>query len=261
MSYQSHSYLIVPLFLVAMLVLLAIGHRVGTHRIEEDTEAVRMGLVSVETAIFGVLGLILAFTYSGAATRFELRRTVAIQEANAVGTAWLRLDLLAQPAQGDLKDKMRRYGRVHVAAYDALPDYPSYHAKLAQAKAMQAEIWTAAVAAVRDAPPPTAQLVLPPINDLIDVTGTREALSQVHTPGAIVALLLLLALACSFLAGYGLAGAKPTSRRLHMVGFAFVLASVIYIVLDYDYPRVGLIRVDFADEALEQAVAGMNERR
>jgi hypothetical protein len=133
----------------------------------------------------------------------------------------------------------------------------SINAKLAQAKSMQAEIWTAAVAAVRDAPPPAAQLVLPPINDLIDVTGAREALSQVHTPGAIVTLLILLSLACSFLAGYGLAGAKPTSRRLHMVGFAFVLTAVIYIVLDYDHPRVGFIRVDFADQALESAVAGM----
>jgi hypothetical protein len=152
---------------------------------------------------------------------------------------------------------MRRYGRVHVAAYDALPDYAAFHAKLAQAKSMQGEIWSAAVAAVRDLPPPTAQLVLPPINDLIDITGTREALAEVRTPGAIVTLLIVLALACSFLAGYGLAGAQPTSRRLHMVGFAFVLTGVIYIVLDYDHPRLGLIRVDFADEALEAAVAGM----
>jgi len=68
---------------------------------------------------------------------------------------------------------------------------------------------------------------------------------------------MLLAVACSFLAGYGLAGAKPTSRRLHMVGFAVVLTGVIYIVLDYDHPRMGLIRVDFADAALESAVAGM----
>ncbi|HSW84302.1 MAG TPA: hypothetical protein VLH12_12545 [Usitatibacter sp.] len=257
MSYLSFTYLIVPVFLAAMLVLMSIGHYVGTHRIHEDTESVRMGLVSVETAVFGVLGLILAFTYSGASTRFELRRTVAVQEANAVGTAWLRLDLLPQPAQADLKEKMRRYGRVHVAAYDALPDYKAFHAKLAQAKSMQSEIWVAAVAAVRDAPPPTAQLLLPALNDLIDMTGTREALAEVRTPGAIVTLLMLLTVACSFLAGYGLAGAKSTSRRLHMVGFAVVLAGVIYIVLDYDQPRVGLIRVDFADEALESAVSSM----
>jgi hypothetical protein len=257
MSYLSFTYVIVPVFLVAMLLLMSVGHRVGTHRIHEDTESVRMGLVSVETAVFGVLGLILAFTYSGASTRFELRRTVAVQEANALGTAWLRLDLVPQPAQADLKEKMRRYGRVHVAAYDALPDYNAVHAKLAQAKSMQSEIWVAAVAAVRDAPAPAAQLVLPAINDLIDMTGTREALAEVRTPGAILTLLMVLAVACSFLAGYGLAGAKPTSRRLHMVGFAVVLTGVIYIVLDYDHPRMGLIRVDFADDALESAVSSM----
>jgi hypothetical protein len=70
-------------------------------------------------------------------------------------------------------------------------------------------------------------------------------------------MLIALALAGSFLGGYGLAGAKPVSRRLHMVGFAIVLTAVIYIVLDYDYPRMGLIRVDFADAALSEAAAAM----
>src|SRR5258706_7061393 len=106
MSYLSLTYLIVPVFLVAMLVLMGIGHRVGTHRIHEDTESVRMRLASVGTAGFGVLGLILAFTYSRASTRFQLRRTVALPEANAAGTAWLRLDLVAEPAHADLPEKI-----------------------------------------------------------------------------------------------------------------------------------------------------------
>lgn len=257
MPYLSISYLIAPVFFVAMLVLLSAGHWVGTNRMTEDTDCVRSGLVAVETAVFGVLGLLLAFTFAGASNRFDDRRVLAVQEANAVGTAWLRLDLVAPPARAELKEKMRRYGRTHVAAYEALPDYTTFHAKLAEAKAMQAEIWVAAVAAVRDAPPPIAQLVLPPINELIDVTSTREALSQVHTPGAILAMLVVLALACSLLAGYGLAGAKPVARRVHMAGFAIVLTSVIYIVLDYDHPRAGLIRVDFTNAILEATVAGM----
>jgi hypothetical protein len=91
----------------------------------------------------------------------------------------------------------------------------------------------------------------------MDSTTRREALVNVHTPGAILSMLVGLALFCSVLAGYGLAGAKSMSRYLHMTGFAIVVSGTVYIVLDYDFPRVGFITVDFADAALESAVAAM----
>jgi len=166
-------FVFTPALFIAMLIVLKLGFRLGTRRMETETDAERVGLVSIETAIFGLLGLVLAFTYSGAATRFEQRRALTIQEANAVGTAWLRLDLLPAAAQPALREKMRLYGRTHVAAYDALPDWKAFETKLGQAQAMQAEIWKDAVAAVREAPAPVAQLVIPALNDLMDITSTR----------------------------------------------------------------------------------------
>jgi hypothetical protein len=144
-----------------------------------------------------------------------------------------------------------------VAAYDALPDLGAFEAKLSQAKALHGELWAGAVAAAREAPAPAAQVLLPAITDMIDVVSNREALARVHTPFPIVATLVALALFCSLLAGYGLAGSRMLSRYLHMGGFAAVLTLTIYIVLDYDHPRFGLIRVDFADSALAAAVAAM----
>ena len=92
---------------------------------------------------------------------------------------------------------------------------------------------------------------------MIDVTSTRESLARVHTPGAILATLVILALFCSLLAGYGLAGSRMLSRYLHMGGFAVVITLTIYVVLDYDHPRFGLITVDFADAALAETVKSM----
>src|SRR5204863_5082468 len=160
-------FVLLPALFVGMLLALKAGFRLGMRRIETETDAERVGLVSIETAIFGLLGLVLAFTYAGAASRFEQRRALTIQEANAVGTAWLRLDLVPAAAQPALREKMRAYGRVHVAAYDLLPDWKAFTAKLGQAQAMQAEIWSDAVVAVREAPPPAALLLLPALNDLI----------------------------------------------------------------------------------------------
>jgi hypothetical protein len=246
-----------PALFLAMLFLVKVGHRLGKRRATTETEFERVGLVSIETAIFGLLGLIFAFTYGGAATRFEARRAITVQEANNIGTAYLRLDLLPQAARDSLRAKMGEYGRTHLAAYDALPDRKAYTATLARAKAMQARIWDEAVAAVRDGPPHVALLLLPALNDMLDITVTHEAMVDVHTPGVVLAMLFALALFCSLLAGYGLAGSQSWSRYLHLVGFAFVLTAVIYVVLDYDYPRFGLIRVDFADQALRATVASM----
>ena len=252
-------FVLLPVLFVAMLLVLKLGYRLGQRRVDTETDHERVGLVSIETAIFGLMGLVLAFTYAGAAQRFEQRRALTIQEANAVGTAWLRMDLVPAAFQPALKEKMKRYGRtrVHVAAYDLLPNVKAYSAKLGEAQAMQAEIWKDAVVAMREAPAPATQLLLPALNDLIDVTTSRQSLVQVHTPGPIVATLILLALACSLLAGYGLAGSKSVSRYLHMAAFALVVTGTIYIVLDYDHPRFGLITVDFADAALEEAVRAM----
>jgi hypothetical protein len=256
-DYNTLALLVVPGLFIAMMVLLKIGHRVGRRRLAAETEQERVGLVSIETAIFGLLGLMFAFTYSGAASRFEQRRVLGVQEANALGTAYLRLDLLPAASQPAIRDKMKRYAKVHLAAYDALPDHEAFHGTLAQAKAMQAAIWSDAVAALKDAPPPAAQLVLPALNDLIDLTNTHEVLTGVRTPPAVLGALMLLALFSSVLAGYGLAGSKTWSRYLHMVGFALVVTGTIYIVVDYDNPRFGLVRLDFSDKVLEDAVAAM----
>jgi len=248
--------LLLTLF-AAMIALLAAGHHLGKRRLAGETEQERVGLVSIETAIFGLMGLIFAFTYAGAAQRFEQRRALTIQEANAIGTVYLRVDLLAEGARPALRAKVKRYAQGLLTAYDALPDEKGFGSGLARVRALQNEIWTDSIAALRDAPPVANQLVIPALNDMFDLNVTHEAVVHVKTPGAILGALIILAFICSMLAGYGLAGTRAWSRYLHMVGFAFVVTMIIYIVLDYDYPRFGLIRIDFADRVLEETIAGM----
>ena len=84
---------------------------------------------------------------------------------------------------------------------------------------------------------------------MIDITTMRSMAAQMHPPMIIFAMLFGLALATSLLAGYGMAGAK-TRSGLHMVGLAAVMAVAVYVILDMEYPRLGLIRVDAFDQAL-----------
>jgi hypothetical protein len=239
---------------LALLACLEIGRRIGVRRAARDGESARAGAGVVEGAVFALLGLLIAFTFSGAASRFDQRRTLIIEEANAIGTAYLRLDLLPAAAQGELRAEFRSYLDARLAAYRAIPDLARLNAELARSVALQQEIWTKAVAA--SAGTPAAMLLLPAINEMFDIATTRTMAGQVHPPPALFALLLLLALLGGLLAGYAMSSAERRSW-VHMATFAFALAGAVYVIIDMEYPRLGLIRVDAFDEVLVDLRQGM----
>lgn len=127
----------------------------------------------------------------------------------------------------------------------------------AKAGSLQKEIWAGAIAAAREAPQQASLLLLPALNEMIDITTTRAVALKTHTPPIIMGALILLALFCSLLAGYGLANGKPFRMNLHRVGFALIMTLTIYVIFDLDHPRFGVIRVDFADQALEDVLSAM----
>jgi hypothetical protein len=243
---------------LGMLVLLEVGRRIGIRRLALDPEGARHGLGVVEGAVFSLLGLLIAFTFSGAATRFDGRRQLVVEEANDIGTAWLRLDLLPPTSATGLRDLFRQYLDSRIEAYRKLPDIPAAEAELARSIKLQGEIWAAALSASRDSgSQPSQMLLLPALNQMFDITTTRTEATRVHPPTIIFVMLGVLSLAASLLAGYGMAGGKSRSWA-HMIGFAAVTAITVYVIMDIEYPRLGLIRVDDADRALVQLRQSMN---
>ena len=234
-----------------MLVLLEIGRRIGIRRLAKDPEGAEAGVGTVEGAVFALLGLLIAFTFSGAASRFDTRRQLIIEETNDIGTAYLRLDLLSAEAQPGLREKFRQYVDTRLEVYRKLPDIAAAKEELAKANRLQVEIWRQSVAAsrVQGASAAAPMLLLPALNAMIDITTTRTMAGQMHPPMIIFALLFGLALASSLLVGYGMASSKARNW-LHMLGLAFVMAVSVYVILDIEYPRLGFIRVDDFDQAL-----------
>jgi hypothetical protein len=248
--------LIVLLF-AALLACVEAGYYGGRKRIERNPDIVA-GVGVIEAAVLGLLGLLLAFQFSVAQNRLEFRRGLIVKEANAIGTAYLRLDLLPPSAQPPLRDLFRRYIDTRIAAFNSLPDVVRYEEKLAEATALQSRIWAAAVAAAQgDSSPATRMLVLPPINDAIDITTDRTVATMNHVSAAIVALLVLVALVGAMLAGHAMAIRRRGRSLLHEVAFAAVIAATLYVMIDLEFPRYGLIRNDDADRALHDARAAM----
>jgi hypothetical protein len=154
--------LIAAVFIV-MLLLLELGRRIGRWRAAGGPQGARPEVGALDGAVFALLGLLVAFTFSGAASRWDARRQLVVEEANAIGTAYLRLDVLPPDAQPALREKFRQYVDARLAVYRRLPDVSGAKAELARAAKLQAEIWAQAVAACRnEGSQPARILVLPP---------------------------------------------------------------------------------------------------
>lgn len=244
--------------LVGMLVLLEIGWRTGArHRMSRDRA--QAGLGAVDGAIFALLGLLIAFTFSGAATRFDSRRALIIEETNNIGTAWLRLDLLHDGPRAKLRETFRRYVDSRLAVYRQSVDFADAREALNRSNAIQTEIWNEAVAATKEEgiPPSASMLLLPALNAMFDITTVRTAAIQTHPPWIIFAMLAMLAFVSSLLAGYGMAGSKLRSW-MHMISFALIMSVSVYVILDLEFPRLGLIRIDNFDQFLVSLRQSMN---
>jgi hypothetical protein len=247
----------VVLLFVGMLVLLEVGRWLGQRAKAYDEQGARAGLGAVDGAVFGLMGLLIAFTFSRAATQFDTRRQMIAQEANAIGTAWLRLDLLPPGSQPEMRELFRRYLDSRLAVFEKIPDMKAVDDEEARTALLQAQIWARGTAACRQAPDPLTAQVIPALNEMFDVAALRSAGARIHPPAVIFVMLGMLALISALLAGYGMAGGRARSW-IHMVGFGLIMAATVYVILDLEYPRRGFIRIDRFDQVLLQLRQSMN---
>ena len=251
MGFAGITMLLTAALFAGMLIALEAGRRVGVARLAHDPDGLTKGAAAAEGAVFALLGLLLAFTFSGAASRFEERRWFINTEANAIGTAYLRLDLLPEETRAPLRDLFRRYVDLRASVFKNAKTQEDVEASIVKGAELQAEIWKQAMAACRlpAASPQATMLLTPALNEMIDITATRQMATRNHPPVIIYVLLAMLALVGALLVGYGTSTNKDRSW-FHHVTFAFVITIAIYVIVDLEYPRLGLIKVDGADQAL-----------
>jgi len=160
----------------SILIALELGRLVWQWQVDSGREPETTGVSTVASAIFALLGLLIAFTFSGATSRFDMRRTLIVQEANDIGTAYLRLDLLPQPARGELQETFRQYLDARLDAYRAIPDRKRIDEALARADALRERLWTRSVSeSQRTSTTVATMLLLPALNAAFDTASTRLA--------------------------------------------------------------------------------------
>jgi hypothetical protein len=243
----------IPLLMLAgMLVFLEIGFQLGRKRRASRVGETNDEIGGVVAAALGLLGLVLAFTFGAAQERLTVRRAQIVDEANAIGTAYLRLDLLATEDQARLRPLFREYLETRIATFERIGHRAAYNVLLDRGARLQEEIWKRSVVAARASPNPAASfLLLNALNAMIDITATRDLATTTHAPFPILLLLVGLSFAGALLAGDTLA-LKGRRYPLHMVLFALAIAATVYVVIDLEYPRVGFITLGHMDRAMIQ---------
>jgi hypothetical protein len=232
------------LILIGLLLVLfgaeALGWRIGRSSRAEADEAARAQVGSLQAAVLGLLALLLGFTFSMAAERFDTRRKLVVEEANAIGTALLRASLIEPPESASLKVLLKHYIDVRIAYYDAT-NKAELLAAMDEGERTHAELWRFVVVAAHRDPSPTTALLVSGLNTVLDLHATRFAALSNHVPEAVMCMLLVVATLGAGITGYA-SGFANKHYRLPAAVVLLLIASVTLTIIDLDRPRRGMIR-------------------
>jgi hypothetical protein len=242
--YNESSVLIILVLFISLVLATEAGYQLGRRRQVSANEASRSHVNAVQASLLGVLALLLGFTFSMSLQRYDSRSAAVVDEANAIGTAYLRAQLLPSSVRREVKTLMRDYLDMRIrTGVIPLSDQAARAALLAQASQQQAALWRyASQAAEEDPNPVVAGLFIQSLNDLIDSYGRRDALLERHVPEAVLFLLFGTFLITLGTVGYA---AGVAGHRVSLVVYLMVILIVLlaFVIIDLDRPRRGLIQV------------------
>ena len=232
------------LFLLVLLLVLEIGNQIGLKQREHWVEKETAGGKVVLTALLTLLGLILSFTYLASVQRYEVRKQTAVMEANALGTAFLRADLVAEPGSTELKQALLDYARTRIVSGKKTRWTPEERKSFVLISLKEQEqLWPITEKIIEEGKPgPIETALVTSINHVIDVHTLRLAAALDKLPLAVTLMMLFMAAAALGVAGFN-AGIYGKMSRGRMTAFALVLTLIMFIIQDFDRPGQGWIRV------------------
>lgn len=254
--YSQSSVVIVLGLLLCMLLAMEFGFRSGKRKQVIAPEAITQAN-SVLVSMLGLLALLLAFTFSAALQRYEDRSQTVVLEANAIGTTYLRARLLPGGMTDEVQATLRQYLDIRIEEGRMDAAEPELHASLLnRAKLLEAQLWGQAVRAAKlDPNPVTSGLFIQSLNELIDTSGTRNAALNRHVPKFVLLVMFATIVLMTATLGYasGIAGHRVTLAAFVLV---ILIALFVYLILDLDSPRRGVMRVSHESMlSLEQTIA------
>ena len=226
---------------ILLLVLLSVegGYRLGQYRRRRSEEEKEAPVGAMVGATLGLLAFLLAFTFGLAATRFDTRRQVLLDEANAIGTTYLRAGMLP-----DRREAIRTLLRDYVDTRLEAVRSGNVTEGIRRAEHLHDQLWAQAVALGETHPTSiVVGLFIQSLNEVIDLHAKRVTAGlRNRIPGAIWVALLAVAVLSLAAMGYH-AGLSRTSRSLAALAVALTFSTVIGLIADLDRPQEGVLKV------------------
>lgn len=243
--YGYSSIAIAVTLFIAIVLFNEFGFRAGRFVQARTDNEVKALTGSIQASILGLLALLLGFTFSMSMQRYDNRSMALIDEANAIGTAVLRIQLLPAEQQKQANNLFKEYIdlRVSIGKLDlTMQDKrDAYNNKITT---LQSELWALAIAATNiDPRPVTTGAFVKSLNDVIDAQGKRNALLQMHVPEVVLILLFIVFISSGGIMGYsaGLSGKRVVAP---IILVSLLITLIVFIIIDLDRPKRGLIQVN-----------------
>jgi hypothetical protein len=226
-------------FVITFAVLWAaalIGDKAGQKRRMNEDQQSDFSIVTAATLT--LLGLIIGFSFSMATGRYDQRKNYEEEEANAIGTEFVRVDMLSEAERAQVKSLLRQYTDLRIQLYTSsyADDITPIQQKTAQ---LQDQMWTAVAKVVSGQQTPVMSQVMTGMNDVLNSQGYAQAARWNRIPIGAWYLMFGTAVLCNLLLGFGL---KTFNPKVLLI-LPLVVALAFFLIADIDSPRGGVIRV------------------
>jgi hypothetical protein len=243
--YGYSSIAISAMLFVTIVVFNEVGFRIGRYVQSHTDNEVKTLTGSIQASVLGLLALLLGFTFSMSMQRFDNRSMALIEEANAISTAMLRVQLLPEEYKNEADQLFRDYIdlRVAIGHLDLTKTEArnAYNQKIAN---LQKDLWSLAISATNSDPRPvTTGVFVKSLNDVIDTQGKRNALLQMHVPEVVLILLFIVFFSSGGIMGYS-AGLSGKRMIAPIVLVSVLITLIVFIIIDLDRPKRGVIQVN-----------------
>lgn len=243
--YEVNSVIIAAILFASILLAYEISFRIGRSYQRSTDVEIKAQTTAIQAGILGLLALLLGFTFNMAIQRYDDRSQAVIAEANHLGTTLLRTKLLPEPYDATSHALLQQYIdlRIKVGKID-LTRAEERKAINEQTDVLQNQIWEYAINAAEEDPRPvTTGYYINSLNSAIDARGERNAILQRHVPEVILFLLFAVFIAGGALMGYS-SGLGLRRSYIPTIMFNLLIVLVVFIIIDLDRPKRGLIKVN-----------------
>jgi hypothetical protein len=232
------AFYIVFFLFFSMLIAIWFGYKLGFKKVKTESKN-----SEVSSSLLGLLALILGFTFAMAGSRYENRKNNLIDEANCIGTAILRADIYPDSLKNEFKKDFDTYLNSR-RDYYLLDEEVKINASLKQSAEASSKLWSRATFFAKDKNYfIQSTMMLPALNAMFDSALKSNMVLNSKVPQTIVYLSFIFSVIISFFIGYN-SGLEKKINPKFIIGFCFLICVVIYITLDLDRPRRGLIKLD-----------------